>query len=161
MIDTNKYIVQFVGFKTDLNESDFIQRWTPFASRFKNAGIQTIDLYKISENKSLTFISRNIWDEKLYFKNFPTGVAGSGSSGEISVTQLGGYWISEYEIEKPDEMKIFFTDREEDLSPTCIVRKRCTENVKYEYQVEITQTNGSILDKNQLNILTCTHSTTM
>lgn len=157
MTDTNKYIVQFVGFTTDLHESDFIQRWTPFASQFKNVGIQTIDLYTINENKSLTFISRNIWDEKTYFKNFPTGVAGSGSSREISVTQLGGYWIAEDELEKPNQMKILFTDQEHDFSPTCIVRKRCSKNVKYENQVECIQTDASISNTNQLNILTCTH----
>lgn len=105
---STKYIVQFVGFKTTLAEDDFIRRWMPFASNFKSQGIITIDLYRVANNDDLTFISRNIWEEKTYFQNFPTGVAGSGSGGGISVTQFGGYSIQPDQLERQDEMQLLF-----------------------------------------------------
>jgi hypothetical protein len=161
MTETDKFIVQFVGFKTDLNETDFIKRWTPFATNFKNAGIKTIDLYKVEDDENLSFISRNIWDEKTYFQNFPTGVAGSGSGGGISVTQFGGYWILESELEKPNQMNIMFTNEQNIFETKSISRKRCTEKVKFQNQIEINQLDTSISKQNQPNILTCTHIKTI
>ena len=108
MINSNKFIIQFVGFKTTLGEIDFIRRWTPFALNFKSQGIITIDLYRVVNNADFTYISRNIWDEKKYFQNFPTGVAGSGSGGGISVTQFGGYSIQLDQLERQDEMQLLF-----------------------------------------------------
>lgn len=108
MTNLNKYIIQFVGFKTIMTEKDFIKRWTPFASNFKNQGILTIDLYQVLNYKDLNYISRNIWNEKTYFQNFPTGIANSGSGGGISVTQLGGYHIQPDQLEKQDEMQLLF-----------------------------------------------------
>lgn len=108
MTNSTKYIIQFVGFKTTLIEIDFIRRWTPFASNFKSQGIITIDLYSLVNNNDLTYISRNIWDEKTYFQNFPTGVAGSGSGGGISVTQFGGYSIPPDQLERQNEMQLLF-----------------------------------------------------
>lgn len=108
MTNSAKYIIQFVGFKTTLEEIDFIRRWTPFASNFKSQGIITIDLYRVANNDDLTFISRNIWDEKTYFQNFPTGVADSGSGGGISVTQFGGYILQPDKLERQDEMQLLF-----------------------------------------------------
>ncbi len=108
MINSSNYIVQFVGFKTTLTEIDFIRRWAPFASNFKSQGILTIDLYKVVDKEDLNYISRNIWEEKTYFQNFPTGVAGSGSGGGISVTQFGGYRIPPDQLESPKEMELIF-----------------------------------------------------
>lgn len=108
MINSTKYIIQFVGFKTTLSETDFIRRWTPFALNFKSIGIITIDLYKAINNNDLTYISRNIWDEKTYFQNFPNGIAGSGSSTDISVTQLGGFYIHPDKLKSQKEMHLLF-----------------------------------------------------
>ena len=108
MTNSPKYILQFVGFKTTLEEIGFIRRWTPFALSFKSQGIITIDLYRVANNEDLTFISRNIWDEKTYFQNFPTGVAGSGSGGGISVKQFGGYGIQPDQLERHDKMQLIF-----------------------------------------------------
>ena len=158
MDESSNYIVQYVGFKTDLDEQSFIKRWTPFASNFKNAGIKTIDLYKVKENKEQTYISRNIWDKKTYFENFPSGVAGSGSGGGIKVTQFGGYWIDDNQLEKPEIMKVLFTDDSSQISTSKIERSQCTTNVKYLKVVEF-------LDLNQLDIsqkiLTCKYLKTM
>ena len=161
MEETNKYIVQFVGFKTNLNEEEFIKRWTPFAANFKNASIKTIDLYLIIGNSDLTFISRNIWDEKTYFQTFPTGVAGSGSGGGISITQFGGYWIAENNLQKPNAMDILFTNEQITIHNNSVSRERCTEKVRFQNQIEINQLDSLILKQNQPNILTCTHIKTM
>jgi hypothetical protein len=161
MAETNKHIVQFVGFKTDLNKEEFIKRWTPFAENFKNAGIKTIDLYRVIDNKDLTFISRNIWDDQSYFQLFPTGVAGSGSGGGVSVTQFGGYWILESELEKPNQMNILFSNERNIFETKSVSRKRCTEKVRFQNQIEINQVDTSILKQSQPNILTCTHIKTM
>jgi hypothetical protein len=161
MAETNRYIVQFVGFKTDLNEEEFIKRWTPFAANFKNAGIKTIDLYSVIENGDLTFISRNIWDEKSYFQNFPSGVAGSGSGGGISVKQFGGYWISENDLQKPNTLNILFSNENNFSESNIVLRKRCTENVPFQYQIEIDQIDTLILQQNKPNILNCSHVKTM
>lgn len=159
MAEHSRYIVQFVGFKTTLDETDFINRWTPFAIGFKKLGIKSIDLYKISNNEHLTFISRNIWDTQTYFQNFPTGVAGSGSGGGISVTQFGGYWIAEHDLEKPDKMQILFTN---DYFPASILqRKRCTEQVNFKTQVEFAEKDSIILNSTLSNILMCTYRKTM
>lgn len=108
MTNSTKYVIQFVGFKTTPDENEFIIRWTPFASNFKSKGIVTIDLYNVENYNELTYISRNIWDEKTYFHNFPTGIAGSGSGGGISVTQLGGYSIQPDQLEPQNEMQLLF-----------------------------------------------------
>ena len=157
MAETNKHIVQFVGFKTDLNEEEFIKRWTPFAANFKTAGIKTIDLYSVIDNKDLTFISRNIWEEKSYFQLFPTGVAGSGSGGGISVTQFGGYWISENELQKTNSMNILFTNEQNIFETNSVLRKRCTEKVEFQNQIEFNQIDTAVLKQNQLNIFSCKH----
>lgn len=132
MTNSTKYIIQFVGFKTTLNENDFIRRWTPFASNFKSQGILTIDLYNVANNNELTYISRNIWDEKTYFQNFPTGIAGSGSGGGISVTQLGGYSIQPDQLELQNEMQLLFLNdiirHEEENIISCL---SCTDKVPF------------------------------
>ena len=108
MIQTSDYIVQYVGFKTSFTEEDFLSRWAPFASKFKSLGIISIDLYKNKESNELTFISRNVWDSKTYFENFPTGVAYSGGGGGIEVMQFGGYWLDKNKLANEEEMKLIF-----------------------------------------------------
>lgn len=159
MTKQSQYIVQYVGFKTNLTENDFIQRWIPFATNFKRAGIKTIDLYKISDSDQFTFISRNIWDAKTYFQNFPTGMAGSGSGGGISVTQLGGYWIDENQLAKPNNMQLLFTN--DNFPSTFISRKRCTEKVRFENQIELGEKDSTIMNEYLSNMLNCTHLKTM
>ena len=158
MIENTNFIVQYVGFKTDLDEQRFIKRWTPFASSFKSAGIITIDLYKVIENGEITYISRNIWNNNTYFENFPSGVAGAGSGGGITVTQFGGYWIADHELAKPKNMALFFTNDSSKIEKPNIERIQCTKKVKYLKVVEI-------LDSNQINIsqkvLFCNHLKTM
>lgn len=155
MPETNKYIVQFVGFSSTLNEQEFIRRWAPFAQGFKMAGIKTIDLYKISNSKQLTFISRNIWDAKNYFENFPTGIANPGGGRRIDVTQLGGYWIDENSIKKPINMNLLFTN---DNFPTNIAyRKRCAETVPYKTLVEFDSSDNILLNNTHLSILLCSY----
>lgn len=157
MTNTHRYIVQFVGFKTALSATEFLQRWKPFAARFKHSGAKSIDLYAVSNNPNLAFISRNIWDADTYFQNFPTGVAGSGNGGGIAVTQFGGYWISEQEIAKPSDMQLLFTN--EHLASTA--RKRCTERVLFAHQLELTGADSALVNTQASNILFCTHLKTM
>lgn len=159
MTEHNQYIVQFVGFKTNLSDNDFIQRWRPFALNFKQAGIMTIDLYKVRDNDHLTFISRNIWNAKTYFQNFPNGIAGSGSGGGVLITQYGGYWISKQELTKPHTMQLLFTN--DSLPSAPITRKRCTENIRYENQIELDEMDHTLVSKNQSDVLSCTHMKTM
>ena len=158
MIENSNYIVQYVGFKTELDEQNFIKRWTPFASNFKNAGIKTIDLYRVKENDEQTYISRNIWDKKTYFENFPSGVAGSGSGGGIKVTQFGGYWIDDKELEKPENMTLLFTDDNSAISTSKIQRSQCTKNVKYLKMIEFLDSNQSSTSP---KLLICNHLKTM
>ncbi len=109
MYSTN-YIVQFVGFDTALSAGDFISRWTPIASNFKDQGIISIDLYEVSGNSDLAYISRNVWAEETYFRNFPTGVAGSGSGGGVSVIQFGGYCLPSDSLDNQKEMQLVFSN---------------------------------------------------
>lgn len=106
---STKYIVQFVGFKTVLSAGDFIRRWTPIASNFKDQGIISIDLYEVSGNSDIAYISRNVWAEETYFRNFPTGVAGSGSGGGVSVIQFGGYRLPSDSVDSLREMQLVFS----------------------------------------------------
>jgi len=139
IVENKNFIVQYISFKTDLNESDFIKRWTPFASNFKNLGIKSIDLYKVQDNENLTFISRNIWESKTYFKNFPNGVAGSGSGGGISVTQFGGYWLEETDLQKPKIMQLLFSNDDSTSALPQTVRNQCTNNVKFLKVIEFSE----------------------
>lgn len=159
MTEQTQFVVQFVGFKTNLTEIDFIQRWSPFAANFKRSGIKTIDLYKINDNDQLIFISRNIWDAKTYFQNFPTEVAGSVSGGGISVKQFGGYWIDANKLDRPHSMRLLFTN--DNFSTTIIHRKRCTAEVSFENQMEFSERNSEILNKNRSEIFNCNHLKTM
>lgn len=154
MSEKSNYIVQYVGFKTNLNDNEFILRWTPFATEFKNAGIKTIDLYKVIKNDHLTFISRNVWDEKNYFKNFPSGIASDGSSGGIKVTQFGGYWLAPEHSERRDKIILaFLTTEMERNGSHQILRLSCSKNVPYRQMLEIVPTFQTSFDL-QLN---CEH----
>lgn len=150
IVENKNFIVQYVGFKTQLNENDFINRWTPFASNFKSAGIKSIDLYRVQDNENITFISRNIWGSKTYFENFPTGVAGSGSGGGINVTQFGGYWIEETDLSKPNTMQILFSIDDNIFNTKQITRNQCTKKVQFLKVIEFSEIEPSILPKQAL-----------
>jgi hypothetical protein len=157
MTNNSKYIVQYVGFKTNLNRNDFINRWTPFASNFKDAGIKTIDLYEVQNNENFAFISRNVWDEKTYFQNFPSGVAGSGSGGGISVTQFGGYWLAENQLERQDQMKLVFLNNIVDVMDTKITsRLSVTANVPYKQLLDLSLESNFTLSEQKVE-LACHH----
>jgi len=159
MSTASPYIVQFVGFKTDLNDSGFIQRWLPFAKNFKNAGIESINLYKVNKSKVLTFISRNIWDAETYLENFPSGMAVSGSGGGISVTQFGGYWIDENDLNFPNHLQLLFSN--EDFPASILCRKRCREEVSFQNQMELGEKDTDLLSKYAASVLDCTHLKTL
>ncbi len=156
-MEDKDFIVQYVGFKTGLNEVEFMRRWTPFAASFKGAGIKSIDLYAVQDNENITFISRNIWDSKTYFENFPTGVAGPGSGGGISVTQFGGYWIEEADLQKPELMQILFTNNYSSDLPHSL-RGQCTENAKYLKVIEFLLNDNTIYPETSMF---CKHLKTM
>lgn len=138
MTQNSPYVVQYVGFKTNINASDFISRWIPFALGFKNAGAKTIDLYQVHNNETLTFISRNVWDIKTYFQNFPSGIAGAGGGGGISVTQLGGFWLQDDQLQKQHEMKLaFLSSGKEESNTFQISRLNCIENGNYKLVLDI------------------------
>ena len=158
IVENNNFIVQYVGFKTKLSETDFVKRWTPFASNFKSAGIKSIDLYQVQDDENLTFISRNIWESKTYFDNFPTGVAGSGSGGGISVTQFGGYWIEEADLPKPNSMQILFSNDYTTPTSQHITRNQCAKNVKFLKVIEYLNVERPIVPK---QTLFCKHLKTM
>lgn len=141
MEQRSNYIVQYVGFKTDLQPNDFIARWAPFATGFKNAGIRTIDLYTVLENDFITFISRNVWDHNTYFKNFPSGIAGAGSGGGIKVIQFGGYWLQPDHLFRQDKMIVaFLTEEVEKTNSSQIARLRCSDAVPYKQMLEMLPT---------------------
>lgn len=87
-----EWVLQLVGFTTELRADEFALRWEPFARRFKDLGIATIDLYHVTRGAKLAFMSRNLWLRSDYFRVFPSGLASPGGGPGISVTQLGGYW---------------------------------------------------------------------
>ena len=154
MREISNYIVQYVGFKTNLNATDFIERWTPFANSFKKAGIKSIDLYQVQYNETLTFISRNVWDNQIYFQNFPSGIAGDGSGGGISVIQFGGYWLQPDQLENQDEMKlVFLTNETETNNEKQIVRLSCSDKMPYKQMLDIL-TSAQNNFHNQIN---CKH----
>ena len=154
MRETSNYIVQYVGFKTNLNATDFIERWAPFANSFKKAGIKSIDLYQVQYNETLTFISRNVWDNQIYFQNFPSGIAGEASVGGISVIQFGGYWLQPDQLANQEKMKlVFLTNETETNNEAQIVRLSCSENMPYRQMLDIL-----ISDKNNFsNQINCNH----
>ena len=154
MKEKSNYIVQYVGFKTNMTPQEFIKRWTPFATDFKNAGIKTIDLYQVQENDLLTFISRNVWDEKTYFQHFPSGIAGAGTGGGIAVIQFGGYWLQPDHLEGQDKMKIaFLPTAAEPTDATQIARLSCSDRIPYEQMLDILP-SSQITFPNQLS---CNH----
>ncbi len=141
MTEKSSYIAQYVGFKTGLEPDDFIVRWTPFAASFKSAGIQTIDLYQALGNSFQNYISRNVWDANTYFRNFPSGIAGDGSGGEIRVTQFGGYWLEPDGLDRQDKMILaFLTTEVEKTNSTQIARQRCSDTIPYTEMLDILPT---------------------
>ena len=119
---------------------------------FKNTGIISINLYQVQDNENLNFISRNIWDDKTYFQNFPSGIAGAGHGGGIFVTQLGGYWIESSQLESQKVMKLVFLTTEA-ANATQIERLSCSNNSPYKQMLDIFPTTQSNFP-NQIN---CTH----
>lgn len=150
----SNYIVQYVGFKTEMDSKRFIEHWTPFAAKFKRAGIKAIDLYQVKENEFITFISRNVWDDKTYFQNFPSGIARAGSGGGIAVTQFGGYWLQPDHLERQDKMVLaFLTTESETTNPTQIARLSCSERNPYLQMLDILPSSPTNFP-NQIN---CDH----
>jgi len=138
MKEKPNYIVQYVGFKTDIEPDGLIKRWTPFDAGFKSAGIKTIDLYQVQENDILTFISRNVWDNKRYFQNFPSEIAGAGSGGGIAVTQFGGFWLQPDHLERQDKMIPAFLSTETEITnATQIARSSCSNKMLHKQMLDI------------------------
>jgi len=132
------YIVQYVGFATTDDQSTFIKNWLPFASRFKTLGIRSIDLYAVAQPNSLNFISRNIWQQEIYFRNFPGGMAGTGGGMGISVKQLGAYGIQPDQLDQPDQMKLVFLNTIIDSTDPLIThRSGVTINMPYKQVFEL------------------------
>lgn len=154
MTENINYIVQYVGFQTTHDSSYFINLWVPFATGFKTAGIKKIDLYKVQDNENLSFISRNVWDTKIYFQNFPSGIANEGGGARIKVTQLGGYWLKADQLEKQDNMKLVFCIIETDTNITYgITRLNCSRNAVYKQMIEISPS----LEINFTNQIYCSY----
>ncbi len=138
MLQPSEYIVQYVGFKASFTEEDFLSRWAPFASKFKSLGIISIDLYKNKESNEVTFISRNVWDSKTYFENFPTGAAYSGGGGGIEVIQFGGYWLDKNKLANKEEMKLIFLKNELKIVAENITSQYCsTDKVPYKQVLDV------------------------
>lgn len=89
-METDPTIVQFVCFKTQLEQLDFINTWQPFASSFINQGLRTIVLSS-SQQKSADykFISRNLWSESAYTRASQTGRIGDGGGETVKAFQAG------------------------------------------------------------------------
>ncbi|MBY0427225.1 MAG: hypothetical protein K2Q22_16440 [Cytophagales bacterium] len=121
MTDPANYILQFVGFQTPLAPEEFIQRWMPFAKNFKAQGILDIDLYLVENKGIVNYISKNLWEEKKYLHYFPSGIAGAGSGGGISVTQFGGYRILADHLERFNQMKLLFLPNPAEISQANII----------------------------------------
>jgi len=127
-----QFIVQYVGFKTNLETENFVSSWQPFASRFKSLGIISLDLYKVEKDSDLNFISRNVWDLGVYFKNFPSGIAGYASSLETQVEQFGGYLLDEIDLIRKPEMKLSFLKNQVDVKENGVIsRIACRNNLPY------------------------------
>lgn len=134
LTEATQYVVQFVGFRTTWDDHDFIIRWTPFAANFKKQGIRSIDLYHVSDGEDLAYISRNIWDEKIYLQQFPSGMAGSGGGGGITITQLGCYRIPSDQLTPPNEMQLIFSpDIVNEAEIPVIACLRLTDNVPFNH----------------------------
>ncbi|MFN0049664.1 MAG: hypothetical protein ACKVOU_11125 [Cytophagales bacterium] len=162
MLQNEKFIVQYVGFSTDLKNNEFIERWSPFANHFKSAGIISIDLYQVKNTSELSYISRNVWKSSTYFENFPSGVAGSGSGGGVKVTQFGGYWLLEGDLEKKDKMNIAFLEVENiKVDHNITVRNRCTSKVKYIQMIEHQSFQNHDNEHTISNQFICNHLKTM
>ena len=111
-------------------------------------------MYQVQENDFLTFISRNVWDDKTYFQYFPSGIAGSGSGGGITVTQLGGYWLHPDHLERQDKMILtFLTIEAETTTATQIARLSCSDKFPYKQMLDILPSSQNNFP-NQIN---CNH----
>ena len=160
MIGDFNNIVQFVGFKTILNEKHFLTRWHPFAINFKNSGIKSIDLYRVYDNDEINFVSKNIWDKETYFRNFPNGIAGSGNGGGISVEQLGGYWLPNNTPIHQNEMILVFskTIGASLGNKNSYIRLSVIDNFLYKHVLEYS--NGDFISKSDDSLqINCKHIT--
>ena len=154
---SEKFIVQYIGFKTKASKESFNILWTPFASQFKAIGIKTIDLYEITNVSTINFISRNVWDSKIYLKHFPSGLAVAGGGGGISVTQFGGYWLREDQQERDDTMKLLFLNEPVELNdPLITSRLRVSDKVPYKQMLDF-QLNGNPKIKRPAFEFVCSH----
>jgi hypothetical protein len=154
---SSEFIVQYVGFQTAIDKNNFAVRWTPFANQFKSMGIKTIDLYEVAQPNDINFVSRNVWTSQTYLKNFPTGVAGSGGGGGISVYQFGGYWLDEDQLERDDEMELVFLNSAVELADDEItLRSRATENVPYKQLLDFSPAKKMALPASSVKLV-CNH----
>ena len=95
-METDPTIVQFVCFKTQLEQLDFIKTWQPFASSFINQGLRTIVLSSNQQKSAdYKFISRNLWSESAYTRASQTGRIGDGASETVKAFQAGIFRTSD------------------------------------------------------------------
>jgi hypothetical protein len=158
MSQQSSYIVQYVGFQTALDEDTFLQSWTPFASSFKSAGIEHIDIYMVENKEILTYLSRNVWPTSAYLKNFPSGVPGAARTQDVNVLQFGGYWLDESEIVRPERMTLLF-QKEENLitEKEAVIRLRVTEYVPFKQLLLLTQPSSVHTSTETQLVFSCSH----
>lgn len=158
MSQQQAYVVQYVGFQTGLDEDTFLQSWIPFASSFKSAGIEHIDIYTLQDKEILTYLSRNVWPAEAYLKNFPSGVPGAARTQDVNVLQFGGYWLDKAEKDRPEHMTLVF-QKDESLSEEkdIITRLRVTEHVPFKQLLVLKQLTSAYLSTDVQLVFGCSH----
>lgn len=161
MTQQSEYIIQYVGFKTSLSDENFLLKWAPFANQFKALGIISIDLYACKDSTELTFISRNVWDSKTYFENFPTGVAQSGGGGGINIIQFGGYWLDKNKLPYEKEMKLLFLENDLQLFDKNVTSHySSTDRVPYRQVLDLPISYEFPISKTSIKLI-CKHIKSM
>ncbi|MFP4096476.1 MAG: hypothetical protein ACLFUB_18485, partial [Cyclobacteriaceae bacterium] len=151
------YIVQYVGFQTALDASAFLKSWIPFASSFKSAGIEKIDIYQLSNRDILSYLSRNVWTTEAYLKNFPSGVPGAARTQDVNVLQFGGYWLEEDQQVAPESMTLLFQRSPQKPEQENISRGRVTKQVPFAQMLVLPGIQTEIASTNEQLAFPCSH----
>lgn len=161
MEEKQSYVIQYVGFQTALDDETFLRAWQPFASSFKSAGIEQIDVYSLQNREILTYLSRNVWTSDAYLKNFPTGVPGGVRTQDVNVLQFGAYRLAEEQREAPETMTLLFQRSPMEVEEEAVFRARISEKVPFQQVVMLAGLHSDKASTNEQLVFPCSYLTSL
>lgn len=114
-------IVQFVGFITNLEIDEFIEKWEPFAKRFMNHDNTTLQQQAETKNR-FKYISQHHWPQQDFQFSFMEGRTSDYFPEHfVKVVQAGGYTPGQIEYNGWEDnglvkVMAFIGHRETDIS---------------------------------------------